>query len=137
MEQAKLSAAIAPGLSLRWPGLDETLATPPDQVYAAAGVVPPKATAAGIRAVDGECAAVYCADLYLVNSDRLSPSPVRYRIVSSMALEYFLPAERVPARMAGASRIELTLPPYCGRSRLHLGRAVAARRGRFKLEEAR
>lgn len=138
VEQAKLFRGHCAGVVFfRWPGLDETLAMPPDQVFSAAGVLPPKATAAEIRAVDGECAAVYCADLYLVNSDRLSGAPVRYRIVSSMALEYFLPAEPVPVRMTGASRIELTLPPYCGRSRLHLGRAVAAQRARFKLEEVR
>lgn len=136
--QAKLFRGCCAGVVFfRRPGLDETLAMPPDQVFSAAGVLPPKATAAELREVDGECAAVHCADLYLVNPDRRSPSPVRYRIGSSMALEYFLPAERAPARLTGASRIELTLPPYCGRSRLYLGRAVAGRRARFKLEEMR
>ena len=120
----------------RWPGSDESLALQPDEVLSAAGLAPQaQKKPASIHLVDGHCAAVNCADMYLVDATRLSPKPIRYRIRSSTELEYFLPEEKVPIRMAGPSGLELSLPPYCGRSRLFLGRAVTTARTEFTVEE--
>jgi hypothetical protein len=85
----------------RWPGWDESLALQPDEVLSAAGVAPQApGKHASIHLVDAHCAAVNCADVYLMNATRLSPKPIRYRIRSSTELEYFLPEEKVPIRMA-------------------------------------
>lgn len=120
----------------RWPESDESLALQPDEVLSAAGLAPQApGKLASIYLVDGGCAAVNCVDLYLVNATRLSPKPIRYRIRSSTELEYFLPEEKVPIRMAGPSGLELSLPPYCGRGRLFLGRAVTTARTEFTVEE--
>jgi hypothetical protein len=120
----------------RWPGWDESLALQPDEVLSAAGLAPQaQKKPASIHLVDGHCAAVNCADVYLVDATRLSPKPIRYRIRSSTELEYFLPEEKVPIKMASPSGLELSLPPYCGRSRLFLGRAVTTARTEFTVEE--
>jgi hypothetical protein len=120
----------------RWPGADESLALQPDEVLSAAGVAAQtQKKLPSIHLVDGACAAVNCADVYLVNATRLSPTPIRYRIRSSTELEYFLPEEKVPIRMADPSGLELSLPAYCGRGRLYLGRAVTAKRAEFTVEE--
>jgi hypothetical protein len=60
---------------------------------------------------------------------------VRYLIRSSVALEYFIPEEKMPVRMREAAELELSLPPYCGESRMYLGRAVTSRPSSFAIEE--
>ncbi|MBI4873161.1 MAG: DUF3142 domain-containing protein [Acidobacteria bacterium] len=139
MEQARLFRGYCAGVVLfRWPAWNETLAAQPGEVLSAAGVLAqPQGKSGELRVADGGCAAVHCVDLYLANTGPLSAAPIRYRITSSAELEYFLPAERVPVRMSGAFRIELSLPPYCGRSRLFLGRAVTLKQADFRLEEER
>ncbi len=111
----------------RWPTSSESLVMQPGEVLAAAGLpaaVQPKSP--NIHVVDGGCAAVRCVDLYLEDPRPLSAQPVRYEIRSSTEFEYFLPEEGVPIRMAGPSLLVFLQPPYCGRGRLYLGRAVTA-----------
>ena len=44
----------------------------------------------------------------------------------------------MPVRMTGPSQLELSLPPYCGRGRMYLGRAVTAEsRAESTIEEER
>ena len=81
--------------------------------------------------------AVSCVDLYLVNTAPLVERTIRYRIHSAKPLDYFLPEEKAPVKMANTSELELTLPPYCARGRMFLGRAVSAERSDFTVEEAR
>jgi hypothetical protein len=119
----------------RWPAANESLVMQPDDTLMAAGLAPRELKAAGIEVVSGQCAAVSCLDLYLVNASTFSPEPVRYRIRSSAQLEYFLPEEKIPVRMTGPSEIELKLPAYCGRSRMLLGRAVSVAPAAFRVEE--
>jgi hypothetical protein len=38
--------------------------------------------------------------------------------------------------MKGPSLLEVAMPPYCGRARLYLGRAVSLERSEFSVEEA-
>jgi hypothetical protein len=118
----------------RWPAFNETLALAPDEVLAAARGEPHQRNPVALETVDGSCAAVHCTDLYMGNLNPLSPKPVRYRVLSSTELEYFVPNEKMPIRMTSLSRIELPLPPYSGRDRMYLGRAVTAGRARFTLE---
>ncbi len=119
----------------RWPVADESMALQPDEVLSAASAdSQAKNKTPSIQQVDGACAAVSCADLYLLDATRFSPAPIRYRIHSATELEYFLPEEKVPIRMRDPSALELSLPAYCGRGRLFLGRAVAAKRTDFTVE---
>jgi hypothetical protein len=119
----------------RWPQSDENLVMQPDEVSMAARLTPREQKVVGVEPVDGHCAAVSCVDLYLVNASALSSKAARYRIRSSGELEYFLPQDRVPVRMAGPSDLELTLPAYAGTRRILLGRAVSATRAEFRVEE--
>jgi hypothetical protein len=137
VSQARLMRGYCAGvLFFRWPAFDESLATPPDDVFAAAGILPAAPDKFGsLQAIDGSCAAVHCTDLYLVNASPLSETPMQYRIDSSIELEYFLPNEGMPVRMVDASRIELKLPPFCGRSRMYLGRAVTATKASYSVGE--
>lgn len=119
----------------RWPSSNETLAMQPEEVLIAAGLTAPNPrTPVGILLIDGGCAAVKCMDVYLENANPFSPQAVSYRIRSSTGLEYFLPEQNMPVRMVGASELELSLPPYCGRGRMYLGRAVTAIRAEFTVE---
>jgi len=119
----------------RWPTERESWSMQPDEVLDAAGV-----GAAGpsrqdrVHVVSGDCAAVECVDVYLESAGPLSPKAVRYKIHASTELEYFLPEENVPVRLAGASDVEVSLPPYCGRGRLYIGRAVSLQRAEFTVE---
>ncbi len=133
VRQAKLMGGYCAGVVFfRWPEFNESVTALPEDALAAAGIdVRPAGPA--IRAVDGGCAAVYCADLYLLNARPLSPAPAHYRIRSSTEVEYVLPRERMPLRMSGPADIEVTLPPYSGRSRIYLGRAVTQRKTEFRL----
>lgn len=121
----------------RWPTFHESLAVHPDQVMRAVGVRKGAPQPVRLQAVDRACAAVHCTDLYLFTAEPLSPEPTRHSIRSSAELEYFVAADRTPARMSGADRVELLLPPYCGRTRLYLGRAVTAAKSDFRLEGTR
>lgn len=135
--QAKLIRGNCAGVVFfRWPGFDESLAMQPDEVLAAAGVTGQRDSKPDLHVIDGACAAVSCVDLYLMKANPLSSRPIHYRIHSSVALEYFVPNERMPARMAGHSTLEMTLPPYCGRARMYLGRAVCEKASKFRIEES-
>ena len=135
VESAKRMRGYCAGVVFfRWPGSNESLVMRPDQVLSAAGLAAQQAKPT-LHLVDGGCAAVNCVDVFLVNARTLDTKPVRYRVHSSTELEYFLPEERMPVRMTDASDFELSLPPYCGRPRMYLGRAVTARRAVFTVEE--
>jgi hypothetical protein len=135
-ENAKKMGGYCGGvIFFRWPASNEVLAMQPDQVFAAAGLIPREQSHETVLVVDGGCAAVSCVDLLLTNSTPLSPKPQKYHIRSSIELEYFLPAQNTPVRMAGPSELELSLPPYGGRNQLYLGRAVTAARAQFTLEK--
>jgi len=119
----------------RWPASDESLVMQPNEVLTAAGLTPKaRRKPAAIHLVDGGCVAVKCVGVYLINANPLFPKLIRYRIRSSTELEYFLPEGNMPVRMAGPSQLELSLPPYCGRGRLYLGRAVTLARAEFTVE---
>jgi hypothetical protein len=120
----------------RWPSSNETLAMKPEEVLAAAGFAPPNRNVKNrVELVDGHCAAVECVDVYLEGAEPFSGKTVRYRIRSSTELEYFLPEKNMPVRMTGSYQLELSLPPFCGRGRLYLGRAVTTTRSRFTVEQ--
>src|SRR5262249_43650820 len=120
----------------RWPSANESYFMQPDEVLAAAGER--SATASSrVHIRQGHCAAVECVDVYLESLKPLSPQPVRYRIHSSTDLEYFMPADQMPARLVGTEDIEVSLPPYCGRGRLLLGRAVSLKHADFAVEEVK
>ena len=85
--------------------------------------------------MDGDCVAVKCVDAYLLNAPPLAAESVRYRIRASKEMEYFLPEEKMPVKMVGPSELELSLPPYCGRGRMYLGRVVTAVSADFTVEE--
>ena len=118
----------------RWPSSNESYFMQPDEVLAAAagGSAPPQNR---VHIVQGHCAAVECVDVYLEGASPISPVAVRYRIHSSTELEYFMPADKMPARLTGPSDIEVSLPPYCSRGRLLLGRAVSLKPGTFTIQE--
>jgi hypothetical protein len=118
----------------RWPSKYEVLTMQPEEVLAAAGLEPEAPGEPVLETASGGCAAVECVDVYLRDNRPLSPNPRRVRIRSSTDLEYFLPEENVPVRMIGPSDLELTLPPFGGRGRLHLGRAVSMARAEFTVE---
>jgi hypothetical protein len=118
----------------RWPAENEALAMQPNEVLSAAGL-PSRPRPPEIRTVDGGCAVVKCVDLYLDNAESLSPKPLSYRIRTSKPMEYFLPEQKMPTRMSNSSEIELTLPPYGGRGRLLLGRAVTMEKAEFSVEK--
>jgi hypothetical protein len=119
----------------RWPGWDDALVMQPDAILAAAGVAPAADSKPRIATVDGSCAAVHCVDLYLIDPRPASAPARRFKVNSSAELEYFLPEKKLPLRMTGASRIELSLPPYCGQRRLYLGRAVSLKASNYSVEE--
>jgi hypothetical protein len=120
-------------LFFRWPAFEETMAAQPDQVLRAAAAIdrPPSVQ---LHRQEKGCAAVRCTDLFITDAEPLNAQPLRYTIRSSVELEYFIPAERTPARMLGPDTIELSLPPFLGRSRVYLGRAVTAKPAEFRME---
>ena len=131
----QMSGYLAGVVFFRWPGSDERLAMQPDEVMMAAGLTVKDGSRTRVLTVNRRCAAVECVDVFLSSADPFSPKQVRYRIRSSLDLEYFLPEKNLPVRMTGPAEIELSLPPYCGRGRLYLGRAVTAREADFEVEE--
>jgi hypothetical protein len=135
-ENAKRMGRYCAGIVFfRWPTANESLALQPDVVLSATGSIPPKQQKAEIRLVDGDCVAVKCVDAYLLNAPPLAAESVRYRIRASKEMEYFLPEEKMPVKMVGPSELELSLPPYCGRGRMYLGRVVTAVSADFTVEE--
>lgn len=136
VNEAKAMIGYCAGvLFFRWPAYREVLAMPPDDVLAATGVIPsPPVDSTRVDARDGGCAAVHCVDLYLSKADRLISEPRQYRIRSSSDLEYFVPAERIPARLSSPAEISVSLPPYGAHPHLYLGRAVAAKPADYHLE---
>ena len=135
---AKKMAGRAAGMVFfRWPSSNDALTMQPGEVQEAAGEFRnAQHHPARIRQIDGECALVRCLDLYLEGAAPLSSSPLRYRVRSSVELEYFLPEERTPLRMKGRDEMEVSLPPYCARGVLYLGRAVSKKPVEFIVEAA-
>lgn len=128
VEQARQVKGYCGGvIFFRWPGEEDAASMRPDEALAAAGVPGIEAPSTGeLRVLDGGCAAVTCTDLYLLNTVRPNPGPKFVHIDSSAPLEYFVPNERMPARMSGETRIELTIQPYMRIARGYIGRAVSA-----------
>lgn len=119
----------------RWPSSREDWAMQPDEVLDAAKVgAPARPKASRVQVVTGNCAAVYCADVYLDSAGPLLPQPARYRIRASTPLEYFLPERNMPVRLVGGSELEISLPAYCGRGHLYIGRAVSSGHIEFAIE---
>jgi hypothetical protein len=132
----KMGGNVAGVIFFRWPDIGESLTMRPDEVLAAAGLhTQPDHEGDRIDVANGRCAAVACVDVYLESHSPFSPKPLRYRVHSSVELDYFLPEKNVPVRMAGPSDLEVSLPPYCARGRLYLGRAITARNSEFAVEE--
>jgi hypothetical protein len=132
----KMGRPVTGVVFFRWPAFNEVLALQPDQVLRAAGVLPRgDRVDAQVSAYNRECAAVRCTDLYLTLASHLFAEPLRFTIRSSSNLEYFVPAERMPARMSGPAEIEVGFPPYGARPRMYLGRAVTAASAGFTLAE--
>jgi hypothetical protein len=133
----KIGGQITGVIFFRWPQDAESLTMQPQEVLEAAGQTNRRAGQSRIRVVNGSCAAVECMDVYLEGSDPFATRLVRYRINASSELEYFIPERGVPAAMAGPQQIELSLPPYCARGLIYLGRAVSKKHEEFQVEEAR
>jgi hypothetical protein len=132
----QMGGAVAGVVFFRWPTSDERLTMQPGEALGAAGLAPSDdKTQTRVHIVDGQCAAVECVDMYLLSASPLSPKALQYVIRSSAELEYFVPEQNVPVRMRGPSRLEVSLPPYCGRGRLYLGRAVSLKRSEYSIEQ--
>jgi hypothetical protein len=120
----------------RWPSANETLAMQPAEVLAAGGLsAATRESPPSVHQIDGACAAVQCADVYLLNAKLFFGSPVRYLIRSSQELEYFLPEKGMPVAMSSPSELTFSLPPYCGRLRIYLGRAVTLAPSQYTVRE--
>jgi hypothetical protein len=129
----RIKGYMAGVVFFRWPSDREDWAMQPDEVLAAAGVTAPRGEENRVQLVSGDCAAVYCVDVYLESAAPLSPQPKQYRIRASTDLEYFLPERNMPVHLAGPAELEISLPPYCGRGHLFLGRAVSLQRAEFTI----
>lgn len=126
-----IQGANAGVVFFRWPAVNESTAMQPDEVLEAAGTQPSGGPRNRVHRVPGGCAAVECVDVYLESAMPLSPKRAHYRIHASTPLEYFVPEKNMPVRLAGDSDLEVTLPPFCARGRLYLGRAVSLKPGEF------
>jgi hypothetical protein len=131
----QMNGSCAGVVFFRWPASNETLAMQPADVLAAAASGPLPAHHATLHLVDGGCAAVKCMDVYLIDATPYSPKAARYKIHVSTALDYFLPGKEAPAVMLGPSELAVEIPPFSGRSRLYLGRAVTKIASQFTLGE--
>ncbi len=119
----------------RWPLRDESSVLRPDEVLRAVRGADMFQEEARVEAEDGFCAAVHCVNLFLRPKNRFGKESVTYLIRSSVPLEYFLPEQTVPVKMMGASELLVTLPPYCGQTRISLGRAVTTEAAIYSLME--
>lgn len=133
----QLGANCTGVIFFRWPTPGETMALPPDVVLSAVDGKPDAGPMAGVRALDQKCAAVQCVDLTVKGIDPWSAAAVRYHVESSAEIDYFMPVTNSPARMAGPSRLEVTVPPFVGVRQLRLGRAVAGVAAKYTLREVR
>ena len=131
----QIGGYLAGVIFFRWPASNEAWAMPPDEVRDAANGASPGRAQHRIRVVAGHCAAVECVDLYLETTGPLAPQPTRCQIRASTELQYFLPEQNVPSRLTGPSQIELSVPPYCARGHLYVGRAVSLKHAEFAVEE--
>ncbi len=137
VEQVRQLGGYCAGvIFFRWPTPYEPLAMPPGEVLRAATAGNSPSAPVQLLVIDGRCAAVSCVDLFLEDLPRLFPQSTRFQIRSSVAIDYFVPSERGPARLTGPLEVTFTLPPYCGRHRLYLGRAVTPRLATFTLQES-
>jgi hypothetical protein len=137
VDGARRMAGRATGVVLfRWPSEQDGWAMQPEEALDAAGASAAPRRQDRVEVVPGECAAVHCADVYLDSAAPLSARVLRYRVRASKPLEYFLP-ERKLVRSAGGSVLDVSIPPYCGRGRLYLGRAVSASPVEFAVEEVK
>ena len=136
VEQSRRMGNYCAGvLFFRWPTFNESMVMEPEVVMAVATGKPIPPKVATLRTIDERCALVHCSELYLEATPGLDPKPIRYIIEGSEELEYFIPDEQTPARMAGRGRLEFTLPPFGGRTRIRLGWAVAASPAKYILKE--
>lgn len=121
-------------LFFRWPTEWEVMVPSAQEVLAAVnGIVQPISTALKVR--QGNCALTHCVDLFIAATPPLNPQAITYRVRASSALEYFLPNEKLPVKHPSPTEIEFTLPAYAGRGSIHLGRAVAAKKTSYTLEQ--
>lgn len=118
----------------RWPEEGEFMTVPPDDVFTAAGAGHAARQAPRLEVRDERCAAVHCTDLKITHTPAWNEKAVVFVVSVSLDMEYFIPNPGFGARMVSPRRIEITLPPYCGRIHLPLGRAVAAQPVQFRLE---
>jgi hypothetical protein len=114
----------------RWPTPSETMALPAEVVLGNAGKQPVE-----LRVVDRDCAAVHCVELIVKGLDPWSPTATQFVVESTGEIDYFLPSDNSPARMAGPSRLEFTVPRYAGVSEIRLGTAVAGAKSNYALKE--
>src|SRR5579883_327655 len=132
----QIKGYLAGVVFFRWPSSREDWAMQPDEVLDAAGVgALGRRKGSRVQAVAGPCSAVYCVDVYLESAGPLPSQPVRYRIRATTPLEYFLPERNMPVHLAGAAELEISLPAYCARGHLYIGRAVSLQRAEFTVEE--
>ena len=132
----RMDGYLAGVVFFRWPSYREDWTMQPDEVLeAAGGGAAGRGKGSRVEAVAGPCAAVHCVDVYLDSAAPMAPRPIRYRIRASAPLDYFLPEKNVPVQLAGASELEVSLPAYCSRGRLYLGRAVSLQPATFIVDE--
>jgi hypothetical protein len=124
-------------LFFRWPSAYESLTMFPEEVLEAAGLRNQAAPQRQLLEVDGHCATVSCRDLYLESAQPLAPAVLHGRVRVSTELEYMLPNPKLRSRMSGPSQIEFSIPAYCGRGRLFIGRAVTLQTAEYTLEDFR
>jgi hypothetical protein len=133
----QLGGMAAGVVFFRWPNDGEVLTMRPDEVLDAAAVKPSAAPAVRVAKIEGGCAVVACADLYLEGTAPFSPKAMEYRVKSTQPFEYFLPSQSVRVRAAGGSELVASLPPFCGRGHMYLGRVVTKDVAEFSVEGQR
>lgn len=119
----------------RWPTATETLALPPEVVLRAMDGNEDPGPKVELRVTDRKCASVHCADLAVVGVPLWHETAMRYSVESSTEFDYFLPDGNSPVRLAGPSRLEVTIPPYAGATEIVLGTAVAGTKATYTLKE--
>jgi len=122
-------------LFFRWPAAYESLTMFPEEALQAAELGNQPAGKSQVLEIDGHCATVSCRDLYLESARPLAPVLLHGRVRVSAELEYVLPEPKLQTRMSGPSQIEFTVPAYCGRGRLFIGRAVTRQPAKYILED--